>query len=376
MSSKSIGYRQIGSISAIAPSRNIHHSFVDIIRVFGIAGIIWAHVPIFAPVDFTPLRFDYKSLYFPFMLFWKFGVINFFMISGYLLKGKLEADPFAYLKRRLIVVGKPYLIALTIFTLPYGYHVWRELNVDTSLTSSICYLINKIVLSTSFWFIPSYFVSLTIIVLTRRYIKNFVYGATLFLITLSVAILSVYFPSVSIPHLDILIGYTFFLWLGYTLNNNILIDKILTKSNFFPLTILAVLGLAVSCVESYKLCAGQYSTYFHILRPSNIAYSVVMFMLMMHLFNGIVTPNMLLKLKSNSFELYLYHPLFAWVIAPKTGLILQDLFDISSFTYSFRYFSINFIITYLFIFIGSYLLVTTLKRSKRLRWAFVKHGSS
>jgi fucose 4-O-acetylase-like acetyltransferase len=349
-------------------SRNLHYDFVDFIRLLGIAGIVWAHVPIFAPQDFTPLRFDYYFLYFPFMLIWKFGVINFFMITGFLIKGKLDANPYTYLKKRLRTISRPYLFALTLFALLYGYHVVGQLAPNTSLVTSIYHVINKVVLSTSFWFIPSYFISLTILVLTRKYIKSMYYGLILFFITLVIGITSTYFPLIAIPHLDIAFGYLFFLWLGYTLNDKLLIDKIMLKSNFIPLLILAVSCLGLSCLESYQLCIDKFPTYFNILRLSNIAYSIAMFMLMMHFFNHVQISNILLKLKSNSFELYLYHPIFAWVIAPKAGLIIQSFFGIKIFKYSFMHFSMVFIFTYLLIFLASYILVRALERYKILSW--------
>jgi fucose 4-O-acetylase-like acetyltransferase len=354
-------------------TKPIHYNFVDFIRILGVAGIIWAHVPIFPPQNFNPLHFDYYFLYFPFMLFWKFGVINFFMISGFLLKGKLDNNPFDYLKKRFLVLMKPYMLALILFSLLYGYHVLGQISPDSTMTESIYYVINKIVLSTSFWFVPSYLVCLTTLVLTRKYVNSLYYGLLLFLVTLAIAITSAYFPQDTIPYLDMAVGFQFFLWLGYSINNKVLVDRILQKSNFFPLLILVMSALAFSSFECHQLCINQSPTYFNILRVTNIVYSVLMFVFMMHVFNNVKSNNILSKVKSNAYSMYLYHPIFAWVVAPKVGIIIENVFSIEIFQYAFIRFSAIFILTYLLIFLATYILVKILKHFPALTWAFPRN---
>jgi fucose 4-O-acetylase-like acetyltransferase len=352
-------------------SKAIHYNFVDFIRIFGIAGIIWAHVPIFPPKNFNPLLFDLQYLYFPFMQFWKFGVINFFMISGFLLRGKLEYNHFSYLKKRFLAVTKPYIFALTIFALLYGYHVYRQVSPNSTIVNTVYYMFSKIVLNTSFWFIPSYFLSLTILMLSKKYINSIFYGLLLFSITLALAIVSTYFHNMAVPYLDMALGFPFFLWLGYTINDKILIAKILRRSNFLPLAILTIVGLGLSSFESYHLYTNQLPTYFNTLRLSNIIYSISIFFFMMHFFNKTSTRNVLNKIKSNSYSMYLYHPIFAWVVVPKIGVSIERVFGVSIFEYSFIYFSIIFIFTYLFIFLSTYLLVRILQRIKPLSWLII-----
>jgi peptidoglycan/LPS O-acetylase OafA/YrhL len=78
------------------------YPFVDWIRMISMIGIIWAHTPNFEGTK-SYNSLDDITLYFFFMNFFKFGVICFFLISGFLLAGKIQQEPaISYFKRRVL----------------------------------------------------------------------------------------------------------------------------------------------------------------------------------------------------------------------------------------------------------------------------------
>jgi fucose 4-O-acetylase-like acetyltransferase len=89
--------------------------FIDLIRFLSMMGIVWAHVVLWPPVtngSTELLEDNYMQAYIPFKQIFKFSVICFFIVSGFLLGDKISnVNGFTYFKKRFTTTIKPYLIA-------------------------------------------------------------------------------------------------------------------------------------------------------------------------------------------------------------------------------------------------------------------------
>lgn len=276
------------------------YNFIDLIRLVSMMGVVWAHI--YIPVEVHNTNFIFYQILI--MQFWKFGVINFFMISGFLLKEKLDFNnKIEYLKNRLRTILKPYLIALTIVILITYISSWLKGTLGTTYLSE---LIKDIIFGTAYWFIPNYFICLIVILLSNKLIKSFYFGGILFLITICFSYSSVYIKASYLPHTQVFFGYIFFLWLGYHLNNKILIT-FLIKIKSYKLYLFFVIVFLTACVESYILNKNGYSSNFSVLRFGNIFYSIAAYILFINLFSKPYFHNKFLNLRKNTYYVYLYH---------------------------------------------------------------------
>lgn len=343
-----------------------HYSFIDSIRMVSMMGIVWAHISLFSFKKLDYNAFDNISIYLPFMQIWKFGVINFFMISGFLLKEKLDLNhPFLYFKHRIKNILKPYLIAFILCGILTILQLWKHQLLYNSNPSSV---LEKLVFQTPFWYIPNYLICLFIIIITSKFINSFYYGLVLLAITLYYSILSVYLKNSYIPHSEVLLGYVFFLWLGYTFNSKNLLNFFL-KIKWPILIILILATFALSSYESYILYINSYKSYFSILRISNVLYSIVAFIILAKLFSQTNLGDKFAGLQKNTYGIYLYHYFFVSFIIPQIGFFIERKFQFQIFTYHIKYF----ILSYLIVFVISYILTNYfIKALKFIHFGFLK----
>lgn len=278
-----------------------NYPFVDWIRMISMAGIVWAHVQAFEGTKNFP-SLDNIPLYFFFMDFWKFGVICFFMISGFLLARKIEGSrPVDYFKRRVSGTLIPYLFAFTLVVLLFVFKT-QVLHQPSSKTTGE-YIVDMF-LDSALWFMPNYWISLAVILCFRKYLSRPGLGLLLLGVTAIYTYSFVYSENVQ-SHIRALFAFIFYLWLGYymALKNMPLYFR---KINVYVLIALSLIFYVFASLESVRLYDGHSPEPMHILRLSNQIYSVLAFITMVRIFDRPLASKWFHPRKE-TFGIFLYH---------------------------------------------------------------------
>lgn len=298
----------------------------------------------------------------------KFGTICFFIISGYLL-GKhlsLQESPWSYYKRRLQVVGVPFLIASGLFLLKhlglYGILIGRY-NIDLLTLDFIQEKIWVVIFNSAYWFVFNFLIVLGIFLLFWRQSYKPIFGWITGLIALFYGI-NIYLNWIEQRHNLAIPPYLFYLWVGVWLSRrqNIL-DRIQQLPNrWLILSTLFTLCLAV--LESKYLWAANSISPFNSLRLTNQLFSVLVFVLLLR--NDYSKQLSWVNPRTESFGVYLYHLYF-------TEFINNLLRLLNIFTYSVDNTGLELAITTLVRFFMIYTLTmmfVKLINKTRFKWLF------
>ncbi len=246
----------------------------------------------------------------------KFGTICFFIISGYLL-GKhlsLHDSPWLYYKRRLQVVGVPFLIAfivllikhLNIFNIATGHYDKALFTIQFVRTNVWLLLFNS-----AYWFIFSFLIALGVLLIFWKYSHKPVMGW----ITGCIAIfygINIYFGWVEQRHNLATPAYIFYLWLGVWLSHR---EDVLLYIRQLPniwLIGITLLSMYLAIWESRVLWEINSTTPFNTLRLSNQLFSVLVFLFLLR--NDISRRLTWFNPRNESFGIYLYHLYFIGVV--------------------------------------------------------------
>jgi len=345
-------------------TNKVNYPFVDFIRFISMIGIVWAHIPFFEEnetVNNILNKIDHPMIYLSFMQFFKFGVICFYLISGFLIGENLKNTvPLSYLKRRLRTIVKPYIVVLIvfeIFTMISHFYIKN----NTFSISSVIEILKGSIFYTPLWFIPNYLLALGIILLFYKYVGSKLFGLILFVIMILYSLFLVYSPAHATSHTTALFGFVFYLWLGIFIRQNNLVNKILgININILILITLALFSLSV--IESYLLYKNNLNTVFNILRFSNQLYSLSMFALLVKICNA--PPKFhFLNPRKETYGIYLYHgfitsfliPIIIGFIGQYFDVKLHDWYDYRVFPFIFLFFSF-----FLFCYVSTTLFVKLL----------------
>jgi hypothetical protein len=339
-----------------------YYPFVSLIRFVSMIGIVWAHSIVLPGYNNERDFFNtvgHIKLYIAFMQIFKFGVICFFLISGFLLGDKIKkGDLLQYYKRRLRSTIRPYLIVLFIFITIVTYRVFIVKHDISEEHSSLLKIINYSIFSTSLWYLPNFLIALGVILIFYKFVDSKFFGGILFTITLLYTVFSVYNIKYQFGHTWALFGYVFYLWLGIYIRQNEIIIKKIKKIKLIPLVIILIVAFALSCYESYILYQ-NYLGYFNILRVFNQFYSLVMFVFLIRICNS--NPNFgIFNPKKETYGIYLYHGLFSWFLLPKIIFCLKQNNIIDLNVNSIYTFMAHHLVYFIFIYLITTLLVKML----------------
>jgi len=143
--------------------------FIDFIRFMSIVGITSVHSLFFGlPQNVVIENFlkqtDHPLILIIFVQLFRFSVISFCMISGFLLGKKIIVEN--HLKifyQRVKVTLPPYIIAFTLTAI--YWHIWELLKNGNSSFYSI--FLNQL-FGSSFWYVPSNLLSFLAILLSKN----------------------------------------------------------------------------------------------------------------------------------------------------------------------------------------------------------------
>lgn len=327
----------------------ISYPFVDCIRMIAMIGIIWAHTPNFeGSKSYNSL--DNIPLYFFFMDFLKFGVISFFLISGFLLARKIEIVPaVAYFQKRIFSTLYPYLFAFFLIVVLF---IIKTNILGLSSSKTISEYIISMFLDSALWFLPNYWISLLTIICLKKILSKIYCGLLLLIITLCYSYFYVYTVYAQ-PHVNALFAFVFYLWLGYFIGKNNL-QNYFQRINIYLLLICCLILYIFTSLESLILYQNGSQEPMNILRVSNQLYSLAVFVTMVKIFIKPVTLKFL-NPRNETFGIYLYHMFSLAILA--FGLKVLSKTGINTYSDHTLTFIIWFIAKFIFVYFCTLLMV-------------------
>lgn len=347
------------------------YPFINLIRFLSMMGIVWAHTELVHPT-FTATEYIYKvghlELFIPFKQVFKFAVLCFFVISGFLLGDKLDqVNILSYYKRRINSTLKPYLVAFSLYICMVLFRTYVLNRSGSQPFSTVLYFT---FFDTLFWYLPNYLLCLFILLLFKKYLKSVYFGITLLLINVGYTYFVVYVGQISHAHPTAILSYLFYLWLGLSISQQGWINKIKALNLYF-ISALLISTYIISCFESYYLYL-HHKDYFNILRFGNQLYSLCMFVFLIRICNtnpkfGIFRP------REETFGIYLYHGFFVYFIIPKALSWSYLNLNINWYHYNIYIY----LFTLLLLFVICYLLTVFLvKAMLRFNFGYLKSTKS
>jgi hypothetical protein len=336
------------------PLTSVNYPFVDWIRMISMVGIIWAHTPSFdTNQNFADL--DNLPLYLFFMAFFKFGVICFFMISGFLLARKMNEVPAGqYFKNRVKVTLYPYLFAFALIILLFLFKT-QVLNQPSGY--SFGGYVSFMFFTSALWFLPNYWISLLALLSFKKHLNNWYVGLGFLSLTSIFTYFYVY-TEYARPHAHALFGFVFYLWLGYYIGRK----RLHLYFENWNLTLLIVVFIGcyiLTSLESHWLFQEKLKEPLSILRISNQFYSVSAFILMVRLFRKPMVSR-LFNPRKETFGIYLYHMFPLAVLA--FGVKIMDKFGIYTYSNYTPVFIGWFLLKFVFVYVATLILVKVLLR--------------
>ncbi|MES2807172.1 MAG: acyltransferase [Bacteroidota bacterium] len=312
-----------------APAKK-NYEFIDAIRGIAMMSIVAEHSIAYNVASFpfeTPKYWVYIAL----IQLTKFGTIAFFLLAGFLIGEKFaDYSPAQYLKRRISTTFGPWVFWTLIYLLTaiIGLRIQARIYNDGRFNlSNILDLVNITYLHTSYWFIINFLVSISILLIFRKYLYSLYLGASLLVFTLFYVV-NIHYEWVDPRHTTAILGFVFFLWLGAQLRKYW--DKIevtTARVSVAALVFLLLATFAMGIFETYQL-HGKSIDASNTLRISNILFSLVAFALMLRIKSFRFVNRF--KPRQTTYGIYLIHYVILAVLYPElAGHLNLDLSTIS-----------------------------------------------
>jgi surface polysaccharide O-acyltransferase-like enzyme len=304
-----------------------NYDFIDTIRGIAMMSIVAEHSIAFNITNLPFLSAKYWT-FIALIQFTKFGTITFFLLAGFLIGEKFaDYSPAQYLKRRISTTFGPWLfwtliyILAAVITLRIKQRIYNdnEFNLPNILS-----IIKTTYLYTSYWFIINFLISITILLIFRRYLYSWYLGGTLLAFTLFYVV-DIHYEWIDPRHTTAILGFVFFLWMGAQLRKHWqYIGRGIEKVSFLTLFILVTLTFGLSLYEITSL-HGTSIDPFNTLRVSNILFSLVFFAMLLKIKNFKFINY--LKPRQTTYGIYLIHYILLVFLFPDIFMHLP--FDIN-----------------------------------------------
>jgi hypothetical protein len=179
----------------------------------------------------------------------------------------------------------------------------------------LAYHLNNTVIASAYWFVPNILLSLSVLLVFRRWLEAWWFGGALGLATLAYSVNLHARWWQDTRHNAAFAGFIVFLWLGYQLRRNFhRVRDALAKLSWGLLWAGAVVTWALAMGESYLLAQrfGDDGDFLSTLRITNLAYSFAVFALLLKTTRNIEPPGM--DARRFTFGIYLLHPIVFGVV--------------------------------------------------------------
>ncbi len=280
-------------INQAPPKKN--YDFIDSIRCVAMMAIVAEHSV--GSYVFAPGSTKYWC-YISFIQLTKFGTIAFFLLAGFLISENFtNYTPTQYLRRRVSTTFGPWVFWSLVYVVAMIINIHIKAGIYHDNEFNLANILNQVkivYLYTNYWFIINFLVSITILLVFRRYLYSIYFGAILLLFTLFYTI-NIHYEWIDPSHTTAILGFVFFLWLGAQLRKNWeQVDSIMVKTSWLAIIVLLLLTFGLSVYEINVLNNIKSIDPLNTLRFSSVLFSLVAFAL-------------LLKVKTFGFTKYL-HP--------------------------------------------------------------------
>lgn len=309
------------------------YPFVDLIRFIAMMGIVFAHTDAL-PEGIEAFTFFKNSgdigAYIVFKQTFKFSVVCFFMISGFLLGDKIgSVTPATYFKRRLRSTLRPFIIAFIFFIcllIVRDYFNGTQ-TINLLDPKSIYYII----FYTPYWYLPTYFIGLFTILLFNRYLDSLWVGAGLLAVTAAYTFPGLYHSDFG-SHSTSIFAFVFYLWLGVFIRRKNLTGKIKVIPVYVLVAAICVTFL-LACYQAYNLLMADNSYFFNNLRVFNQLYGLSVFLFLVRIspplpyFFG-------LNPRKETYGIYLYHFPVIIFLFPVFTAFTENVFNLPFYSYN------------------------------------------
>jgi probable poly-beta-1,6-N-acetyl-D-glucosamine export protein len=305
------------SINTGQPTKKSNYDFVDHIRALAIIAIVGEHC-LTAGVPLTSASGNY-GIYLYMMQATKFGTISFFLLAGFLISDKFTTyTPGEYLKRRFNNTFGPWLFWSLVFLAAFAINLRVKENIyhDGRFNmGAILAEVKEIYLYTNYWFIINFMISITLLLIFKRFLYNKWFGLVLLSFTVFYSI-NVHYEWISAAHTTAILGFVFFLWLGAQLRKNFAVVDEWSVKTPYGILILLVVATGFAAVQEALYLEHHHSVHnFNTLKATNILYSLSMFALLLKI--RTLKPLYDLKPRDTTFGIYLVHAIILGFVTPE-----------------------------------------------------------
>lgn len=301
--------------------------------------------------------------------FIKFGTIVFFILAGFLIGDKFnQYTTKQYLGRRLHTTLRPWLFWVTVFIILLyineGVLYFKHYNT-TGFSDPLAFIFEQlhfIIVYTSFWFIINFMLCITILLLFRKYMYNFIFGTILGVLSLFYSV-NLYFEWIPTGHTTALFGFVFYLWLGVILHKYFEnFKEWVNKRSFSSLFFWVILTFILSCLETLNLMQLGSEDSLNTLRITNIFFSFACFLFLYRFCNFKAIEK--LNPRSMTFGIHLLHHILIIIFLP---MLIRPLKIVYKNEPAWHLFFLQFLI-FLLIYATTYALVYYIGKSKKYKW--------
>jgi surface polysaccharide O-acyltransferase-like enzyme len=169
-----------------APAKK-NYEFIDVIRGIAMISIVAEHSVTAGGYEFA-YGSDKYWINLILIQLTKFGTIAFFLLAGFLIGEKFaDYSPGEYLKRRISTTFGPWLFWTLVYMVAMiiTMRIKARIYNDGSFTvANILDQVQILYLHTSYWFIINFLISISILLMFRKYLYSYYLGGSLLLFTL------------------------------------------------------------------------------------------------------------------------------------------------------------------------------------------------
>ena len=315
-----------------APSKR-NYDFIDHIRCLAMMSIVFEHT--FAEQHF-PVYSAKFWCYVSVIQLAKYGTVIFFLLAGFLIGDKFtDYTPGQYLKRRFSNTFGPWLFWSLLYVAGsvMGLRILgRMYHDDRFNVANVLDIARVTYLYTNYWFIINFMVSISLLLIFKRWLYSNVFGAVLLSFTLIYCI-NIHFVWFNPSHTIAILGFIFFLWLGAQMRKYWVATEAWVNRISYGWLLLAIIATcALSFYEmSVLIDAGSHDPY-NTLRFSNVLFSLAVFLLLLKIKNFPVLNY--LKPRQTTYGIYLIHYIvIAFILNELLGHLNIDQAGLSAFQF-------------------------------------------
>ncbi len=302
------------------PKRN--YEFVDAIRCIAMISIVAEHSIFFDEHIYHPTDTLSNAVFATFVQLVKFGTINFFLLAGFLIGEKFtDYSPLEYLNRRVKNTFIPWVfwslffLAIMVGTDFLSAYRFNNGHLDRNYSENLIDHLKAIYLYSNYWFIPNFLCCITVLLIFRKYLYSYFFGAILLFFT-SIYVINIYGQWIEARHSTAILGFVFFLWLGAQFNRTLAsIENWLKKTPVFIWILAAIIAIVCGVKESLLLKSMHSVDPYNSLRISNIFYSLICFFLFLRI-KSFKLVNYL-KPRETTYGIYLIHFILVAMVLPE-----------------------------------------------------------